>query len=70
MSAAAPVAPCLEKPLKTQAPAVKPQTADEPVKPWITAEKLVEIGSKQRLMSWEEKKAQINRSLGRPLDSE
>ena len=70
MSASVPIAPCLEKPIKTPATAVKTKTVDEPIKPWITADKLAEINSKQRLMSWEEKRQQINRSLGRPLDSQ
>lgn len=70
MSASVTIAPCLEKPIKNQAPAVTTPAQDEPVKPWMTAEELAELNSKQRLMSWEEKKAQINRSLGRPLDSD
>ena len=70
MSAAATIAPCLEMPNKMPTSVTKPTPVVVPVKPWISAEKLAEINSKQRLMSWEEKKAQINRSLGRPLDSD
>jgi hypothetical protein len=58
---------CLETPpLKS---AAKTQEASLPVKPWFTREEMEALGSKQPLMSWEEKVAQINRSLGRPQGS-
>lgn len=58
---------CLETiPLK---PAAKTQETPQPVKPWITREEAAALASRQPLMSWEEKVAQINRSLGRPQGS-
>lgn len=70
MNAAPVVTPCLETPIKMEAAAAKttlPQK--EPVKQWFAPGELAALAARQRLMSWEEKKAQINRSLGRPLDS-
>ena len=55
---------CLETP--PQKPVVKTQEASLPVKPWITRDEATALASRQPLMSWEEKVAQINRSLGRP----
>ncbi len=55
---------CLET--LPQKPAAKTQEASLPVKPWITHEEAAALASRQPLMSWEEKVAQINRSLGRP----
>ena len=58
--------PCLEtKPQE----APKPRRTFQPIKPWITPERMAALVSKQPLMSWEEKVAQINRSLGRPQGS-
>lgn len=56
--------PCQETP--PQKPAATTQEAALPVKPWITREEMAALASRQPLMSWEEKVAQINRSLGRP----
>jgi len=55
---------CLETSLLK--PVAKTQESSLPVKPWITREEAAALASKQPLMSWEEKVAQINRSLGRP----
>lgn len=55
---------CLET--LPQKPAAKPLEASLPVKPWFTREEMAALASRQPLMSWEEKVAQINRSLGRP----
>jgi hypothetical protein len=41
----------------------------QPIKPWITRNEMAALVSRQPLMSWEEKVAQINRSLGRPQGS-
>jgi hypothetical protein len=57
---------CMEtKPNK----AAKPRKAFQPIQPWITREEMAALVSRQPLMSWEEKVAQINRSLGRPQGS-
>jgi hypothetical protein len=71
MPAAESISPCIPEisNLKT----VRAATTEreyEPIKPLITAERMAEIVSRQPLQSWAEMKAQINRSLGRPLDSE
>jgi hypothetical protein len=47
----------------------KARRSFDPVKPWFAPGKLQALASKQPLMSWEEKVAQINRSLGRPQGS-
>jgi hypothetical protein len=57
---------CMEtKPNK----AAKPRKAFQPIKPWFAPGELEALASRQPLMSWEEKVAQINRSLGRPQGS-
>ncbi len=57
---------CLEtKPNK----AAKPRKEFQPIQPWYTREQILDLASRQPLMSWEEKVAQINRSLGRPQGS-
>lgn len=50
-------------------PPEKAKRVFQPIKPWITREEMHALVSKQPLMSWEEKVAQINRSLGRPQGS-
>ncbi|MBK8090905.1 MAG: hypothetical protein IPK32_02605 [Verrucomicrobiaceae bacterium] len=58
--------PCLEtKPPK----AAKPRKTFQPIKPWITREQMAARISRLPLTTWEEKVAQINRSLGRPQGS-
>jgi hypothetical protein len=58
--------PCLEtKPQQ----ATKPRKVFQPIKPWFAPGELEALASRQPLMSWEEKVAQINRSLGRPQGS-
>jgi DNA relaxase NicK len=53
--------PCLEtKPQQ----AAKPRKVFQPIKSWTTREEMAALVSRQPLMSWEEKVAQINRSLG------
>ena len=47
----------------------KPSKVFQPIKPWTTREEMAALVSRQPLMSWEEKVAQINRSLGRPQGS-
>ncbi|MFN0077589.1 MAG: hypothetical protein ACKVY0_14050 [Prosthecobacter sp.] len=49
--------------------AAKPRKVFQPIKPWTTREEMTALVSRQPLMSWEEKVAQINRSLGRPQGS-
>ncbi len=66
MNAAALVTPCQET--QTQQPA-KTKKVFAPIKPWITREQMHALVSRQPLQSWEEKVAQINRSLGRPQGS-
>ena len=57
---------CMEtKPNKV----AKPRKAFKPIQPWITREEMADLVSRQPLMSWEEKVAQINHSLGRPQGS-
>lgn len=66
MKAESIVAPCLKTPRQKPAAGV----AHPPIKPWYTREEMAAIAARQPKMSWEEKKAQINRSLGRPIDSD
>ncbi len=47
----------------------KPSKVFQPIKPWFPPGELEALVSSQPLMSWEEKVAQINRSLGRPQGS-
>ncbi len=49
--------------------AAKPRKKFQPIQPWYTREQILDLASRQPLMSWEEKVAQINRSLGRPQGS-
>ncbi len=49
--------------------AAKPRKAFQPIKPWFAPGELEALASRQPLMSWEDKVAQINRSLGRPQGS-
>ena len=49
--------------------AAKPRKAFQPIQPWFPPGELEALASRQPLMSWEEKVAQINRSLGRPQGS-
>jgi len=65
MNATAPVTPCLE----TQQQPPKTKKVFQPIKPWFAPGQIEELAYRQPLMSWEEKVAQINRSLGRPQGS-
>ena len=50
-------------------PPDKAQRVFQPIQPWFKPGELEELAYKQPAMSWEEKVAQINRSLGRPQGS-
>ena len=50
-------------------PPEKAKRVFQPIKPWFAPGELEALASRQPLMSWEEKVAQINRSLGRPQGS-
>ena len=56
---------------ETDSPRVSERTAEErTVIPLVSREEAERVYSSQRLMSWEEKTRQIDRSLGRLTDSE
>lgn len=56
---------------ETDSPRVSERTAEErTVIPLVSREEAERVYSSQRLMSWEEKVRQIDRSLGRLTDSD
>lgn len=70
MNAVPIVTPCLETPIKMDAATAKPVPPQkEPVKQWFATGELAALTARQLWTTSVEMSAQINRSLGRPLDS-